>query len=292
MTAEIVAKALGGRKVGDGWIARCPAHCDRDPSLSVRDAKDGKILVHCHAGCQQTVLIAELRNRGLWHQTRGCLQESASAPLSSGPPDSSALNRGRAAALWQEATLIAGTIAARYLTSRRVFPLAAEFDGLVLRFHPSCPYGGSRHPCLLALMRDLFSNEPQAIQRTALTSTGQKIGRRSLGRTSSSAIKLSPDEDVASGLVIGEGLETVLSAVSMDFRPAWALGDAGSVRNFPVFSSIECLTIIVDNDENGIGQQAAVGCSTRWTSAGREVTRIIPNQRGHDMNNVLQRAQA
>ena len=52
MKAETIAKALGGRKIGQGWTARCPAHDDRDPSLSIRDA-GGKVLVRCHAGCDQ-----------------------------------------------------------------------------------------------------------------------------------------------------------------------------------------------------------------------------------------------
>lgn len=33
MTAEIIAKALGGRIVGARWMARCPAHEDRRPRL-------------------------------------------------------------------------------------------------------------------------------------------------------------------------------------------------------------------------------------------------------------------
>ena len=66
MTAETIAKALGGRKAGGGWMARCPAHDDRKPSLSIRDADDGKVLVRCHAGCDQERVIAALRARGLW----------------------------------------------------------------------------------------------------------------------------------------------------------------------------------------------------------------------------------
>jgi hypothetical protein len=77
--------------------------------------------------------------------------------------------------------------------------------------------------------------------------------------------------------------------MQLGFRPAWALGDAGSVRKFPVLSGIECLTIIVDNDENGAGQRSALECSSRWTSAGREVFRVVPEHPGHDINDVIQR---
>jgi hypothetical protein len=34
------------------WTARCPAHADKGPSLAVREADDGRILVHCFAGCE------------------------------------------------------------------------------------------------------------------------------------------------------------------------------------------------------------------------------------------------
>ena len=65
MTAAAIARKLHGRKAGASWLARCPAHDDRNPSLSLRDA-DGKILVHCHAGCEQRAVIAALIARGLW----------------------------------------------------------------------------------------------------------------------------------------------------------------------------------------------------------------------------------
>ncbi|MBX3404148.1 MAG: DUF3987 domain-containing protein [Phycisphaeraceae bacterium] len=39
------------RKAGAGWCCKCPAHDDRDPSLSIRAGDDGRALVNCHAGC-------------------------------------------------------------------------------------------------------------------------------------------------------------------------------------------------------------------------------------------------
>jgi putative DNA primase/helicase len=63
--AASIAEALGSRKTGGGWVARCP-HDDRAPSLSIRDANDDKVLARCHAGCDQERVIAALRRRGLW----------------------------------------------------------------------------------------------------------------------------------------------------------------------------------------------------------------------------------
>ena len=67
--AAALAQALGGRKAGGTWMARCPAHDDRSPSLSISSSKDGKVLVRCHAGCDQRDVIAALRARGLWQTT-------------------------------------------------------------------------------------------------------------------------------------------------------------------------------------------------------------------------------
>jgi hypothetical protein len=39
------------RKSGSGWTALCPAHEDRDASLSLGEGADGRVLVTCHAGC-------------------------------------------------------------------------------------------------------------------------------------------------------------------------------------------------------------------------------------------------
>jgi len=64
--AERIATALNGKRSGNKWMAQCPAHDDRKPSLSIRDGDNG-VLVHCFAGCSQTAVIDALRSRGLWH---------------------------------------------------------------------------------------------------------------------------------------------------------------------------------------------------------------------------------
>lgn len=70
--AEYIARHLGKfTSSGARWMAQCPAHGDRTPSLSITDAEDGKILVKCFAGCTQDAVIAALKARGLWPQSNG-----------------------------------------------------------------------------------------------------------------------------------------------------------------------------------------------------------------------------
>ena len=53
MTIDVLLDRLDGvQRVGEGqWKARCPAHEDNDPSFGVKVTPDGKILIHCFAGC-------------------------------------------------------------------------------------------------------------------------------------------------------------------------------------------------------------------------------------------------
>jgi putative DNA primase/helicase len=45
------------RKNGPGWMAKCPAHDDRAPSLSITEGEDGRTLIKCHAGCATTEIV-------------------------------------------------------------------------------------------------------------------------------------------------------------------------------------------------------------------------------------------
>jgi len=60
--AERVRSALetaGSRRSGRDW--QCPAHQDRKASLSLTEGRDGKAVLHCHAGCPTQAVLAALR---------------------------------------------------------------------------------------------------------------------------------------------------------------------------------------------------------------------------------------
>jgi len=65
---EEIARALSGKKKsGGGYMCLCPAHADKNPSLSI-DVEGDHLLLYCHAGCSSDDVIAELKARGLWSE--------------------------------------------------------------------------------------------------------------------------------------------------------------------------------------------------------------------------------
>ena len=48
------------RRNGRGWMGCCPAHDDDKPSLAISEAEDGRVLLHCHAGCRPEEVVAAL----------------------------------------------------------------------------------------------------------------------------------------------------------------------------------------------------------------------------------------
>ena len=61
VTLDAILSLLeGARRTGRGWTARCPAHADRQASLSVNEGHDGRILLHCFAGCSSLSVVHAL----------------------------------------------------------------------------------------------------------------------------------------------------------------------------------------------------------------------------------------
>ena len=69
MNAGRISSGLPGvRKIAEcRWLACCPAHNDKNPSLSITQISD-KVLVHCFAGCEQRDVLQALTELGLWNK--------------------------------------------------------------------------------------------------------------------------------------------------------------------------------------------------------------------------------
>jgi hypothetical protein len=213
LNPRTIVSVMGGTITGcNSCNVPGPGHSKADRSLSIRiDPTDLLgFKVHSFAGdgwqvCRDYVAAALGPQRA--RTDLNLIARSSDFPLQ----------------VWSESVSARGTLVEKYLASRQLG--LPDRHQEILRFHPSCPFGkGSRHPCMIALYRDVRTNEAKAIHRTALTHDGKKIDRKSLGPIGGCAIKLTADEDVTEALTIGEGIETVLAGMVLNFRPAWALG--------------------------------------------------------------------
>jgi len=97
----LLPRLEGVRQNGPGrWMARCPAHQDRSPSLSIRELEDRRILVHCFGGCSTPDLLTSVglsladlfperlahhippsRDRRHWHAARDALRAASDDAL-------------------------------------------------------------------------------------------------------------------------------------------------------------------------------------------------------------------
>ena len=246
MKAETIATALGGRKSGGGWMARCPAHDDREPSLSIRKGDDGKVLVRCHAGCDQERVIAVLRSRGLWG---GEVDFKIARIAPDKKNDRNDAKRTEAAlAIWQAARPADGTLVETYLVSRGLHLPPTP----TLRFH-----GGLKHPsggiwpAMVALVTSGSDDTPLAIQRTYLARDGggkapvdpQKM---MLGPCRGGAVRLAAPGNV---LMVGEGIETCLAAMRATGKPAWAALSTSGLRALDPPGEVRDVIVLADGDD-------------------------------------------
>lgn len=218
------------------------------------------------------------------------LVQAARAKEAAGNAEKSRL----ALAIWNEAVSPYRTPVERYLNEQRGVCLPPEEAEYVLRFHPECPFKDERVPAMVALVRNIRSDQPMAIHRTALDRDGRKVkvndlDRMALGSVTGGAIKLTPDEAVNECLGIGEGIESVLSMQRLSefgSTASWSLISAGGIDSFPVLPGLGALWIAVDNDQAGIS--ASNRCAQRFRRAGVETFLVTPRARGADLNDFFQ----
>jgi putative DNA primase/helicase len=285
MNAETIAKAPGGRKAGNNWIARCPAHDDREPSLSIRRAGDGKVLVRCHAGCEQQQVIAALRSRGLWseHGSRRSRHSAAHAATMSKPNSDDAKRSAAALDIWQSAMPAQETLVTTYLASRGLHLPASP----TLRFHANLRHpSGGVWPGMIALVAHGSDNTPLAIHRTFLARDGAGKApvnpqKMMFGPCRGGAVQLGTPSGV---LMVGEGIETCLAAMRATGNAAWAALSTSGLRALNLPDAFRDVVILADGDAPG--EAAACECARRWKRQGSRI-RIARPPLGMDFNDLL-----
>ena len=283
MAAEAISLALNGRPTGAGYSACCPAHDDRNPSLSIRDSNDGRVLIKCHAGCSQEAVIAALKRLGLW----GGQAPAASASTRRITPSKAIQGTlGRAERIWNEAVPISGSGGETYLRGRGLqLPLTST-----LRYHPALTHSpGNIFPAMVARVTNGVSGHPMGIHRTFLCRDGSRKARvnpakKMLGPCAGGAVQLAQPTDC---LMIGEGIETVLSAMQATGLPGWAALSTSGLRSLDLPDRVRNIIILADHDKAGL--EAANDASVSWMSSGGKQVRIAKPPKGMDFNDLLMR---
>ena len=152
-------------------------------------------------------------------------------------------------------------------------------------------------------MTDVLTGEPINLHRTWLARDGAgkaPIDKPRLlleGHRTDGVIRLSPDDEVTLGLVIGEGVESCLAAARLGLAPVWSTLTAGNLTEFPVLPGLEGLTVLVDHDRPNpktgkrAGIEAALAVIPRYVDAGfdpeRDLVTICSPVEGQDFNDMV-----
>jgi len=249
--------SLRGTWSGYRAMCHCPAHADRTPSLSLRQGARG-ILVKCFAGCQTTDVLREL----------GRIADIRYAPAPD-PCDQDIRQTANVRKIWSEGVDTSGTLAERYLASRRI---DNRFDQL--RFHPRCPKGRQPlttfTPALLVAAQT--AREVLAIQRVFLNSDASCVDKLMIGRPAAGAWRGSSAD--GNSLAIAEGFETAARFSMITGIPCWA--SLGAAR-LPLLDIPAHITeLIIAEDDDAEGSAAAVRAIAAYAAIGRRIVRRPP----------------
>lgn len=290
MTAERVAKALGGFPTRDGgWLCPCPlpshgkGRGDRNPSLSVADGEKG-LLVNCFGGCSAVDILDELRARDLVptrpredfpHQRRRPDPGEAAHT-----PDPDALAKWRAANACADRDVVR-----RYV--RQVRRISLDLPPTIRQ--GTSVRGRVPLPTMLAAVQGP-DGKVVAVQETFLTWAATKapvsIPRLTTGALGHGAVRLGPASEA---LGIGEGVETALAAMELNGLTCWATLGAQRLPRLWLPEVVRTVHIFADADEPG--QRAAAQAAARFEREGRRVVVRMPPGGAGDWNDALMAGQ-
>jgi hypothetical protein len=190
-----------------------------------------------------------------------------------------------ALALWGRAGDAHGTVSEKYLTGRK---LALPDGDSVIRCVADIGPCGEQNAIMLALMRNVLTDEPVAVHRTFITERATKTHRKFLGPSRGAAVKLA---QASHTLIVAEGLETALAGSAAGMGSVWAMGSSGAIATLPALPGITTLAILAENDR-GASEKAVSACRRTWSSAAGKRLFVVTPTVDKDFADVWARAGA
>jgi putative DNA primase/helicase len=283
MGAAAIARQLGGTRQGHNWRCLCPLDCGYVMSLS--DGEDGRLLAFCFGGCEFDQVMSALVGYGLLDDCDD--SDNLLTPRPTAERIAHAAER-----IAQAREIYAGGVQDErvqvYLRSREI-----GLTSPVLRFQEQAPHRlGARLPAMLAPVVNV-SGEQTGVHMTYLRHDGggkadlpKEFQRESRGVIHGGAIRLT-DHDPDTALIVGEGIESTLSAMQIFGLAGWSAVFAGGLKTIELPPIVGRIVIAADNDANVTGQRNAIAAYDRWAAEGRSVTIKAPPDVGDDFSDVL-----
>ena len=247
-TAADIAKVLNARKCGGGWMALCPAHKEKTPSLSISKGKDGRPLVFCFGGCPQDILIDALKKRGAWHDgpaapSRTLRRKAKLMSLT----DEEKQSQAKCQRAWDAAGPVEGTPGQLYLQCRGI--VSAETP-----LPPALRYVEATNALIAAITRP-NTDELMGLQAIFLKADAAgvwKKTRRSYGPVRLGSVALSAPDTTCQ---VTESVEDGLAIAQMNGQATLAVPGTAFLANYFVPPKV-CTTIILAPDNDDAGRQA------------------------------------
>lgn len=260
--AQQIVKELKGTWHGKFGMVLCPAHADRNPSLSIAQGRKGPMF-KCHAGCAFKDIMRALRAHKI--------EVGTTVPDDTARGESASYSLSVVERIWDSAKPLPGTLGQRYLVARGL-----GMDHPRLRFLARCTYGPVKNPTRSgpAIIIPLHHEDRLVgIQRVFLDPDDRQHYQRFkpvLCTERRAAMQMAPGGRV---LALTEGGEDAIAYTRKNNVPAWGLPGIEWLAHTAIPDDVDELIIAFDR---GMPAQAAFEKHAERLRTGGRTLRFDP----------------
>lgn len=276
-----IIKLTNAKRTGSGYIGHCPAHPDKNPSLSIKQDND-TILLYCHSGCSYQDIINEFNEHGITLYKKSYESyEGSKSELGF-------------YSIWKKGRkLTKDSPAYKYLEKRGIKNLLHKSKFNIKQLSN---YQG--HSCILYPIINFESNELIGVQIIYLNNDGNKadidIKKRIIGKYKAIGGCIAINKNRDDKIVITEGFENALAISQEINHQVYATLSATNLcLKIPKNTNDRKIHIYVDKDKSFTGERESLKAKKYYEELGYEVIlhypkeKISKNTKSLDYNDLL-----